>query len=92
MGAKEQSGRTWPSIFWARGTPGNNLFNAEKCLGQHYAGSGAAKEEKHCQRHLIGSLQTNSGGKKINQEKFLLPFVRESASLLVVYGGCVYIH
>ncbi len=21
MGAKEQSGRTWPSIFWARGTP-----------------------------------------------------------------------
>ncbi len=20
MGAKEQSGRTWPSIFWARGT------------------------------------------------------------------------
>ncbi len=24
MGAKEQSGRTWPSIFWARGTQGKN--------------------------------------------------------------------
>ncbi len=40
MGAKEQSGRTWPSIFWARGTKDKekhsddflkNLFFAEFC-------------------------------------------------------------
>jgi hypothetical protein len=47
-------------------------FNDEKCLGQHYAGSGTAKEAKHCQRRLIGSLQTNSGGgQKITKEEFL---------------------
>jgi hypothetical protein len=28
VGAKEQSGRTWPSIFWARGTTPDNLLVA----------------------------------------------------------------
>jgi hypothetical protein len=26
VGVKEQSGRTWPSIFWARGTPSKSGF------------------------------------------------------------------
>ncbi len=30
MGAKEQSGRTWPSIFWARGTTGSTCFWASR--------------------------------------------------------------
>ncbi len=34
MGAKEQSGRTWPSIFWARGTTGidHTLSDRLNCL------------------------------------------------------------
>jgi hypothetical protein len=34
VGAKEQSGRTWPSIFWARGT----LPDKDRCITQSRLG------------------------------------------------------
>jgi hypothetical protein len=36
VGVKEQSGRTWPSIFWAHGTVSKNPRNILECSEQVY--------------------------------------------------------
>jgi hypothetical protein len=59
VGAKEQSGRTWPSIFWARGTIVKRLRSCRAKTAEHLLNSW-----QHWRRFLA-STRYNSTKNKV---------------------------